>query len=100
LSALIEFLQHHLLECSLKASFGFDCPGCGMQRAFIALLNGNLYDSLKLNPSLIPFLLTLVYTFSHLMFGFKNGAKLVVIFFSTTATVMLVNFVLKLILHS
>ena len=100
MSTAIEFLQQHLLECSIKASFGFDCPGCGMQRAFIALLQGDFYLSLKYNPSLIPFLLTVVYAISHLIFGFKNGARFIVVFFGTTAIVMLVNFVMKLVLHS
>ncbi len=80
--------------------FGVDCPGCGMQRAFIALLKGNLLESLKLNASLLPFLFTVFYTISHLIFSFKNGPKNIVIFFAGTTLILTVNFVVKLILHS
>ncbi|MBL7922428.1 MAG: DUF2752 domain-containing protein [Bacteroidia bacterium] len=80
--------------------FGVDCPGCGMQRAFIALLRGDLLASLKYNASLIPFLITIFYTIGHLIFSFKNGAKCIVLLFSVTVSVLVVNFVIKLILHS
>lgn len=30
------------LRCGIKALTGFDCPGCGSQRAFQALLRGDL----------------------------------------------------------
>jgi len=80
--------------------FGVDCPGCGMQRAFIALLRGDLVTSLKYNASLIPFLITIFYTIGHLIFSFRNGAKYIVILFSVTVSVLVVNFVIKLILLS
>jgi len=76
---------------------GIDCPGCGMQRAFIALLKGEFALSVSLNPSLIPFLMTLFFAFGHILFGFRNGAKLIVIFFSITVLIMLLNFVVKLL---
>lgn len=79
---------------------GLDCPGCGMQRAFIALLRGDFIESLEFNASLIPFIFTIVFTFCHLIFSFKNGPKLIVIFFASTSLILAVNFVVKLILHS
>ncbi|MES2681303.1 MAG: DUF2752 domain-containing protein [Bacteroidota bacterium] len=96
MTALIEFLEQHLFSCSIKSLLGVDCPGCGMQRAFIALLKGDLRESLCLNPSLLPFLFTLCFTICHLTFGFKNGARLIVVFFSATVLVMIFNFIMNL----
>jgi len=96
LIALIDFLEQHLFTCSTKSLLGLDCPGCGMQRAFIALLKGDVKESLHLNASLIPFLVTILFTISHLVFGFKNGARLIVIFFSMTVLVMAINFIIKI----
>jgi len=97
---MLDFLEQHLFTCTIKNLFGFNCPGCGMQRAFIALLRGDLMKSLQLNASLLPFLFTLFYTFCHLLFSFKNGAKMIVIFLMSTLAILIVNFVVKLILHS
>ena len=97
MNAFIDFLQAHLFACSFKSTFGIECPGCGTQRAFIALLRGDLFLGLRLNPSLIPLLFTLIYSFLHLRFKFPNGARNIVLSFSFTVSVMLVNFVIKLI---
>ena len=100
IESLVNFLEQHLFTCSIKNLLGVDCPGCGMQRAFIALLRGNLNESLKLNASLLPFIFTVIYTICHLIFSFTNGAKYIVLFFASTVLILAVNFVVKLILHS
>ncbi|MGZ3899569.1 MAG: DUF2752 domain-containing protein [Bacteroidia bacterium] len=94
---MIEFLERNLFSCSIKSITGIECPGCGMQRAFIALLRGDILSSLNFNPSLIPFLLTVLYVTLHLGFNFKNGARNIVWFFGFTVAVMLVNFLVRVI---
>ncbi|HRH10929.1 MAG TPA: DUF2752 domain-containing protein [Bacteroidia bacterium] len=94
---MIEFLEHHLFTCSFKSLFGVPCPGCGMQRALLSLLKGDLLHSLQLNPALIPFIITILYSLFHLRFNFGNGPKNIVIMFSFTVLLMTVNFVIKLI---
>ncbi len=100
METITNFLEQHLFTCSVKSLLGVECPGCGMQRAFIALLRGDLKESLSLNPSLLPFLFTVIYAICHLIFSFTNGAKFIVIFFASTLAIVIVNFVVKLILHS
>ena len=36
-------------QCPLKALTGLSCPGCGIQRAFHAVLNGHLSEALSYN---------------------------------------------------
>lgn len=96
---IIDFLERNLFSCSIKNLTGYECPGCGMQRAFIALLKGNIADSFAYNASLIPFLITIVFTVSHLIFGYKNGARLIIILFSVTVGVMLGQYVIKQFLN-
>lgn len=38
--------------CPVKAITGFDCPGCGSQRALHALLNGQIADAWRHNAVL------------------------------------------------
>lgn len=37
-------------KCVFKVLTGYDCPGCGSQRAFHALLHGRLADAWGFNP--------------------------------------------------
>ncbi|MBK7669466.1 MAG: DUF2752 domain-containing protein [Sphingobacteriaceae bacterium] len=56
--------------------FGIDCPGCGMTRAFFALIRGNLMESLSYNPGLIPFLITVTALLIQLKLKHPRGGFL------------------------
>jgi len=53
---LVDWLQNHLITCPFKALTDIDCPGCGFQRSFIALIQGDLSKSWLLYPPTIPLL--------------------------------------------
>lgn len=92
----LDWLEQHLLTCPYKAMSGIDCPGCGMQRSFIALLRGNMAESFALYPALIPFLLTLVFLLLHLKFRFKHGAMILMYSFIATVAIIIVSFIIKI----
>lgn len=93
----IHWLENHLLACPYKAIVGIDCPGCGMQRAFIELLKGNLTECFRLYPALIPILITLTFTFLHLFFRFKNGAAIIKYLFIFSSVIIVINYIIKFI---
>ena len=41
---------HPPLDCPLRATTGVPCPFCGMTRACVAAVHGNLMKSLSFNP--------------------------------------------------
>ena len=45
--------------CPFREILHIDCPGCGLTRATIALLKGNVMESLKLNYTCIFWLITI-----------------------------------------
>ena len=45
--------------CIWRAICGFPCPGCGLTHAGIYLLSGNIRESLRWHPLLVPTVLTL-----------------------------------------
>jgi len=59
---MIQWLQNHLLACPFKVLTGYDCPGCGFQRSVIALLQGNLSESLHYYPATIPLICAVIFT--------------------------------------
>lgn len=46
--------------CPFKILTGFDCPGCGLTRATLALLRGDIKSSLHYNYTCILWLLTII----------------------------------------
>lgn len=84
-----------MVECHFKSTFGIECFGCGAQRSIILLIEGNIIESLKLFPALLPLLFLIVYTILHLIFKFKVGARVIVFAFSLTSILMLANFIVK-----
>ena len=48
-------------SCPSVIFCGFPCPGCGLTRAFVLLIQGRLYESLAMNPMAIPVLLFILW---------------------------------------
>jgi hypothetical protein len=97
MEGLIEWFRNHLLTCPSKYFFYLDCPGCGLQRSFIALLEGDIIKSLQLYPATVPMLFSLIFTAVHLKFDFKHGAPVIKGAFIFTAIVIVIFYVYKLL---
>ncbi len=91
------WLERHMMICYYKKLSGIDCPGCGMQRAFIYLLRGNFIESFHSYPALLPVLFTLTLTAIHLSYGLKNGAALIKYSFIITISIVIISYVFKLL---
>lgn len=94
---MIKWLEEHLGKCAFKEFTGMDCPGCGMQRAFIELLKGNVWESLQYYPGLIPMMVTLIFLALHLLFKFKHGALVLKIMFIFTVIVTVSTYIIKIL---
>ncbi len=54
-------------RCVFKTVTGYDCPGCGTQRALHALLHGNIVEAWHFNRALIVSIpLIITYTYAEL----------------------------------
>jgi len=68
----LEHLNSILVPCYFKSITGLDCPGCGIQTAFLLLLKGDLVSSFFSYPALIPILIS-----AGLYIGMKIKPRLV-----------------------
>ncbi len=50
-------LEDYMLPCLSKKFLGFDCLGCGLQRAIIAFLHGDFVTAFKMYPAIYSLLL-------------------------------------------
>jgi len=96
---LITWLENNMLACPYKKYIGLDCLGCGIQRAFLELLKGNLVESFYFYPALIPMILMFLFLFTHLIFKFKNGGTWLKYQFIFVVVIVVINFIAKLADH-
>jgi len=68
----MNWLQNYLLPCPFKYITGIDCPGCGFQRAVIALIKGNFHESFVLYPPTIPLLIFFAFSIADNIFKLDN----------------------------
>jgi hypothetical protein len=95
----IEWFKNHMITCPSKHFFHFDCPGCGLQRSLIALLEGDLVKSFQLYPATIPILFCLIFTALHLKFDFKNGAAVIKVAYIFAMSVIVIFYIYKIFTH-
>jgi hypothetical protein len=47
---MVPFLEQVLPACPIRALLGVPCPGCGMTRAFLLCIQGDVATSLGVHP--------------------------------------------------
>lgn len=99
MSAVVHWLENHLLPCPYKQYLGIDCPGCGMQRSLISMLKGDWMDSIIAYPPMIPMIIMIGFLILHLILKFKRGAQIVKYLFIFVAAIITLNFTLKFFIH-
>lgn len=95
----VHWLEHNLLSCPIKQNFGIDCPGCGIQRSFVALFQGDFIPSFKLYPATIPIIALFALTIIHLKFELKNGAFFIKFLYIAITLIIVINYIYKIFTH-
>ena len=93
---LIKWLQFFLIPCPFKKLTGIDCPGCGFQRSFLALLQGNVGQSFQLYPATIPLLLITIYTLIDARWPMDRENYLKKTLYIGTAAIIIVSYAVKM----
>jgi hypothetical protein len=92
----VNWLQNHLIPCPFKKLTGIDCPGCGMQRAIIALLKGDIYHSLSYYPACIAILITSLFVAFSKIFHFNKTQVIKKSLCFITVSIITVSYIIKL----
>jgi Protein of unknown function (DUF2752) len=96
MSAFTAWLEQHLLTCPIKAWCGCDCPGCGMQRSMLKLLEGDIIGSFSMHPAGMLVVALFIYLPLHLKFKFARGAQVIVVLYSLIFILTIANYIYKL----
>ncbi len=90
-------LQDYMIPCATKQLLGFDCPGCGLQRSVMLLMQGDFIGAFNMYPAifaLIPLALVLI---TNKFFNFKYANQLIIALSISSVAMIVINYILKLI---
>lgn len=88
--------KDYMLPCLNKKMFGFDCPGCGLQRSVVHLAKGEVKQAYNMYPPVFSLIILLGFIFLNLKYKFKNGIKIIIILATINAMVILINYYFKM----
>lgn len=89
--------EDYMLPCLNKKLFGFDCMGCGIQRSTLLLFNGEFYNALKMYPAIFTLVPLAALIIMRLFFKNKTLNKIINYLAILSVTIIIVNFLIKLI---
>lgn len=98
ISALAAVAVYYALPivCPIKYFFHINCPTCGMTRAILSLLKGNLRAYAEYNPAALPFLILLLFGFHRRLFPISRKAGDIIL--AAGAGCVLIVYILRIIL--
>lgn len=85
-----------MLPCPSKLLLGLECPGCGLQRSFLALMRGDVVESLKLYPALMPLLITFGLLAGTILFRWRGMSRPLLVMYLLDTVLMYGFFLWKL----
>lgn len=94
---LIAIKETDLLPCLNKQLLGVDCPGCGLQRSVLLLFDGDFAGAFYMYPALYPMILLVLFLLADQFLKIKYANIISIILMISTVTLIITNFLYKLI---
>ncbi|MBD0831777.1 DUF2752 domain-containing protein [Aestuariibaculum sediminum] len=88
-------IEEYMLPCLNKKFFGVDCPGCGMQRSLLFILQGKFEEAFIMYPAIYTIVLMFIFLGLHIKFRFDNGHHILVGLFLLNFTIIITNYIYK-----
>lgn len=89
-------MEDFLIPCLNKEIFGMECYGCGGQRAFVFLLQGEFLAAFKMFPAIYPLLILLIFVIFNIFYRFKNDFIIKIGLILLTAAIIFINYAVKM----
>lgn len=88
-------IEDYMLPCFTKKIFGFDCPGCGLQRAVAFLFQGDFSAAWEIYPAIFTIIPLFGVLAANQLFQIKQINKIVITLMITSVALILTNYILK-----
>ncbi|KRP27703.1 MAG: hypothetical protein ABS28_04955 [Cryomorphaceae bacterium BACL22 MAG-120619-bin32] len=88
--------EEYMLPCLSKTMFGIECLGCGLQRSFIFLINGEFWNAFKMYPAIFTLLIFGLFILVSWKIRIKNVHKIISKLAYINLSTILINYFIKL----
>lgn len=95
LLSLLASPEEYMLPCLTKKYFGFDCFGCGLQRSFVLLFQGEFVAAFQMYPAIYTLIPMFAIYIISLFFKFKYSNKIISILAILSVIIIIINFIVK-----
>lgn len=89
--------EDYMLPCLTKQLLGHDCPGCGLQRSVLFLLQGDFAAAFKMYPAIYAIITLFGFLLLDNFVNMKHSNKITIFLMISTVALIFGNFILKFI---
>ena len=88
--------EKYMLPCLNKKLFGFECLGCGAQRAVVLLFQGQFVEAFKIYPAILFIIPLVIIVAINIFYKFKSASKLIRIFAVLSLVTIIISYIIKM----
>lgn len=89
--------EDYMIPCLNKKLFGFECFGCGLQRAVSLLIDGEFYAAFKMYPAIYTLIPLFILIGINIFYKFKNANRIINILAIVSVITIVLSYIIKLI---
>ncbi|WP_189606291.1 DUF2752 domain-containing protein [Salinimicrobium marinum] len=89
-------MEEFMIPCLNKQIFGIDCPGCGAQRAFMLVFQGEFNAAFKMFPAVYSLIVLISFLIVNLFVKFKNDWLLKIGLIIFNAVIIIAAYIYKM----
>ncbi len=89
-------MEEYMVPCMNKKLFGIECFGCGTQRSFWMLLQGDFVGAFKMFPAIYTTILLFAFIGLHFIDKSRNYKNMIIGLAIANAVIMVVSYFYKL----
>ncbi|WP_066217931.1 DUF2752 domain-containing protein [Formosa haliotis] len=91
-------IEDYMLPCLNKKLFGFECLGCGLQRAVALIFNGEFFAAFKMYPAIYTLILLAFFLIFNLFKTIKHQESIKKWLFIVNLVIIISSYIYKLTL--
>ncbi len=88
--------EDYMLPCLNKKMFGFDCPGCGLQRSVVLVSKGEFKNAFNMFPAIYTSIFFVIAIIFHFLSKKKITSKILIILAIINVAVITIAYIIKM----